>query len=431
MLKGLRNMVLKELKELIRDPKILLGMLIFPVLMLPLMGGAVRVSTQTAMESFKTLSIGVVDRDSTALSQMFISFLNSSPSVAKVTVFQNIEEAKEQLEKYSIIGIIEIPQEFSSNITRNEKGRLEIYTLFKGGSVFGSLGASILVNLANNFGDYLIVQKVREKIPGFERIVLNPVYVSEKTIVKGEEVPISSSVLSTILAQQSIGLIFGPTMLIFFAMQLGAASTASEKEDKTLETLLTMPIDRITILIGKLSSVILASAISALAFIASWNYYMTSFFEGVSQDQINISLESLGLAPTLPMYVMTGVSLFLTILFALTLSVLISSFAEDVRSAEALIGYMYPILFIPMFLLMFTDINTLPILPRITMWLLPFIHPSLTLQTLFNGDYLTPSLGICYVAILTVIVLYLAARFFSTGRILTAKIRFKKRKAGE
>ncbi|MEM2941384.1 MAG: hypothetical protein QW304_07550 [Thermoproteota archaeon] len=59
------------------------------------------------------------------------------------------------------------------------------------------------------------------------------------------------------------------------------------------------------------------------------------------------------------------------------------------------------------------------------------IQGSLTLQTLFNGDYLTPSLGVCYVAILTVIVLYLASRFFSTGRVMTAKIRFKKRKTGE
>ncbi|MEM2088731.1 MAG: ABC transporter permease [Thermoproteota archaeon] len=431
MLKGLRTIVLKELKELIRDPKILLGMIIFPVLMLPLMGSVVRFSTQTAMESFKALSIGVIDTDFTPLSQMFIGFLNCSPNMAKVTVFQNIDDAKEQLEKSSIIGIIRIPEGFCNNITNNEKGRVEIYTVFKGGSVFGSLGSSILINLVNSFGDYLIVQKVGEKIPGFEKIVLNPIYILEKTIVKGEEVPISSGTLSAILGQQSTGLIFGPIMLIFFAMQLGAASTASEKEDKTLETLLTVPIDRIAILIGKLSSVILASAISAFAFITSWNYYMTSFFEGFPQDQINISLESLGLAPTLPMYVITGVSLFLTILFALTLSVLISSFAEDVRSAEALIGYMYPILFIPMFFLMFADINTLPILLRIALWLLPFIHPSLTLQTLFSGDYLTPLLGICYVTILTILILYLTARFFKTGKILTAKIRFKKRKAEE
>lgn len=431
MLKGLRNIVLKELKELIRDPKILLGMLIFPVLMLPLMGGVIRVSTQAVMESLGTLSIGVIDMDSTPLSQMFINSLENSSSVAKVTIFQDSEEAKEQLEKSNIIGLIEIPKGFSSNITNNEKGKLEIYTLFKGGSVFGSLGATALNDLIDKFEKDLITQKVSEKIPGFEKIVLNPIYVSEKTIVKGEEVAISSSFLSSMLTQQNMGLIFGPVMLIFFAMQLGAVSTASEKEDKTLETLLTMPIDRITVLIGKLSSVILVAAISAFAFIISWNYYMSSFFEGFSQNQINISLESLGLAPTLPMYVIIGVSLFLSILFALTLSVLISSFAEDVRSAEALIGYIFPVLFIPMFFLMFTDVNSLPIFLRTTLWLLPFIHPSLTLQSLFNGDYLMPFLGICYVTILSIIVLYLAAKFFTTGRILTAKIRFKKRKAVE
>lgn len=427
MLSGLRNIVLKELKEIIRNPEILLGMIIFPILMLPLMGAVARVSIQTTTtESLKTLSVGVIDDDSTPLSQMFAGFLRNSPSVAKLVIFKSVEEAKEPLEKSDIIGLIRIPKGFCNNISNNERGILEIYTVFRGGGIFSSAGTSILINFAKSFGDYLVVQKVGEKIPGFEKIVLNPIRVSEKTIIKGEEVSVSSSLLSSLLAQQSFGLVFAPFLLIFLAMQMGVTLTASEKEEKTLETLLTMPIDRVAILIGKLSSVILVSAISSFAFVASWNYYMYSFFEENPQEQISISLEALGLAPTLPIYVITGISLFLTILFSLTLSVLLSSFAEDVRSAQSLTGYLYPVLFIPTFFIMFTNINTLPDAVKIALWLLPFIHPSLTFQAFLNGDYAMPVFGICYDIVLTLLVLYLATRFFSTGKILSAKYASRK-----
>ena len=38
MLKGFGNILVKELKELIRDPKILLGMIIVPLIMFPILG---------------------------------------------------------------------------------------------------------------------------------------------------------------------------------------------------------------------------------------------------------------------------------------------------------------------------------------------------------------------------------------------------------
>ena len=52
MFKGLRIIVVKEVKELARDPKILLSMIIVPLIMFPLMGFAI----QTSMD---TVTIGV------------------------------------------------------------------------------------------------------------------------------------------------------------------------------------------------------------------------------------------------------------------------------------------------------------------------------------------------------------------------------------
>ena len=46
MLKGFVNILVKELKELVRDPKVLLGMIIVPLIMFPLLGSIMSYSMQ-------------------------------------------------------------------------------------------------------------------------------------------------------------------------------------------------------------------------------------------------------------------------------------------------------------------------------------------------------------------------------------------------
>ncbi|NWG11378.1 hypothetical protein HXY33_06510 [Candidatus Bathyarchaeota archaeon] len=41
------------------------------------------------------------------------------------------------------------------------------------------------------------------------------------------------------------------------------------------------------------------------------------------------------------------------------------------------------------------------------------------------GDYLTPILGIAYVSVFTIILMYAASRLFATEKILTAKLKFR------
>jgi len=46
LLKGFGNVFVRELKELIRDPKILLGMIIIPALIFPVIGGILNYAIQ-------------------------------------------------------------------------------------------------------------------------------------------------------------------------------------------------------------------------------------------------------------------------------------------------------------------------------------------------------------------------------------------------
>jgi ABC-2 type transport system permease protein len=106
-----------------------------------------------------------------------------------------------------------------------------------------------------------------------------------------------------------------------------------------------------------------------------------------------------------------------------------SAFSENVRGAQALVGYIYPLIFIPSMALIYLDLNSLPFAIKALFYAIPYSHPILASKAVVSGDYGTVVFGIVYVAIFTVVIMYIASRLFATEKILTAKLKFGKGKA--
>jgi len=423
LFKGLFNVIVKEVKELVRDPTLLLGMIIVPLIIFPLMGFAVQTSMKAAEESMGNISIAVMDLDKGTVAENLTNFLTAwNVAIVKIDDL-NFTEAVNYVQQSNLTGLIVIPLNFSNNITEGLKAELDVYTVFRGGGIAESTSSSMINTLLKSFEESLVVQKVGEKFQAPENI-LDPIDMSEKSIVKGKSVNIHPSVLFGLMMSQSMGMPIGIMMLLIFAMQLAATSVASEKEEKTLETLLTLPINRLTILAGKLTGSIIVAVVGAIAYIVGFTYYMGSFM-GIIPAETGVDLGAIGSAPTLLSYLLLGASLFVSLISALALAISISVFAEDVKGAQALVGPLSMLLIFPMIFMMFTDIYSLPFPLMIVLLAIPFTHPMLASKVAFTGDYLTAVMGIVYVSIFTIAVLYIAARLFGTEKILTAKLKFK------
>ena len=426
LFKGLSNVVLKEVRELVRDPKILLGMIIVPLIMFPLMGFAVQTSMKSTMEGIRGVSMAVMDFDKGPVAKNLTDFLTT----LNVTIVEvndlNFTEAVGYIQQSDLTGLLVIPSGFSKNIMEGVKAELDVYTAFRGKGMAESASFSAVSSLLKTFEEGLVVQKVKEEIPKEDpKIILDPINMTERSIFKGKSVNIPPSALFGLMMSQSIGMPIGMMMLLIFAMQLAATSVASEKEEKTLETLLTLPINRFTILVGKLTGSIIVAVVGAVAYVVGFSYYMGSFMGGIPTE-IGVDLAAIGLTPTPIPYLLLGASLFVSLLSALALAVSISVFAEDVRGAQALVGPLSMLLIFPMIFMMFTDIYALPFPLMIVLLAIPFTHTMLTSKVAFTGDYLTAVIGIVYVSIFTVVVLYIAARLFGTEKILTAKLKLRK-----
>jgi ABC-2 type transport system permease protein len=424
LLKGFRNVLFKELKELIRDPKILLGMIIVPLIMFPVLGAIMGFSVQTAKEKALRATTLVLNNDvGTYYSDLFIVFLNDSLTVYVVnnTTPQQAVSG-DLLAAYNATYFIEIPSGFNDSMTEHMKNatvkaQVNYFSVFSGGGAFENIGTSIV--------DIMITEFNRALAP-------DALDVQKSSIIKGEiKEGVDPAALSALMISQAIAMPITIMILLTYSMQIAATSVAMEKEEKTLETLLTLPMDRFAILMGKLAGSILVAGIGALTYMVGFNYYMGSFSSFSAGT--NLDLAALGLVPSLFGYLLLGISLFVTLLSALALAVILSAFAEDVRGAQSLVGYVYPFLFIPSILLMYVDVNALPLAAKIAIYAIPYSHPIIASKAVVMGDYWTVSLGIVYVAAFTLVIMYVASRLFATEKILTMKLKFrglgKRRKA--
>jgi len=314
---------------------------------------------------------------------------------------------------------VEIPPGFSQNMTQHVDGgdvtvtaTVNVYGVFQGGGIFsniGSSGFSVFVN-------------------GFNRAIApDVVYTSQSTIIKGEiEQGVDPATLSGLLISQSLALPITVMIMLTYSMQIAATSVAMEKEEKTLETLLTVPVDRFSILMGKLSSTIIVAGVAAITVLFGYNYMLGSITLGIPTTG-SVDLVALGLVPSPLGYALLGISLFVTLLSALALAVIMSAFSEDVRGAQALVGYLYPLIFIPSLALIYLDVNTLPLALKAVLFAIPYSQPIIASKAVVLGDYTTVIFGIIYVAAFTVVIMYIASRLFATEKILTAKLKFRRR----
>jgi ABC-2 type transport system permease protein len=417
LLKGFGNILVKELKELIRDPKILLGMIIVPLIMFPILGAVMNFSVQSAQEQAQKATILVMNNDGGNWSQDFITTLNSSMRVF-ISNYTNPQDVvnRDELSECNTTQLIEIPPGFSTNMTQHVSGNknitalVKIYSVFSSGGVFEGIGSSMIDVFIDGFNRQLAPNMVREE---------------KSSIIKGQiEEGVDPAQLSALMISQAIAMPITIMILLTYSMQIAATSVAMEKEEKTLETLLTLPVDRFSILMGKLSGSIVVAGVAAIAYMIGFNYYMGSFTSAIPAGT-NLDLVSLGLVPSLFGYLLLGISLFVALLSALAMAVILSAFAEDVRSAQSLVSYVYPFLFIPSFILMYVDINALPLAVKVALYAIPYSHPIIASRAVTMGDYWTAVWGIVYVSIFTLAIMYVASRLFATEKVLTAKLKFR------
>ncbi len=424
---ALFNIIRKEVKEMVRDPRLLLGMIIVPVLIFPLMGTAMSATVESVEQSASNINIALINNDiGNGSARLIDVFLDKG-----VTIHDRSEYAPEELfdepdPEYSVIVVI--PPDFSYNIENDSSVVVKFYTIMETYSISEEIPSSVLRNYLREYIQVIVDERLTEAFPDQEPwMVENPVLLSNEAVIHGEIVEnVSPGRISEQMMLQSMMIPMVMMMLLIMAAQLAATSVAIEKEEKTLETLLTMPVSRNSILFGKVGGVVAVSIFAVIAYMAGLSYYISSMAS--MSDDAGLNLAEIGLAPSTTGIILLLVTLFLSLIAALSVAVLLGALTEDVRSAQALMGVLYVPIFIPAIALMLVDISQLPSAIQGVIYAIPFSYPVLAAKAMYTGLYTPIFFGIIYQVIFTAVMILLAGKLFSTEKILTLKINLKNSK---
>lgn len=417
---GLGNITKKEIRELLTPATFV------PIILIALIFATMGTSIEGIQEqALKPPTIGIIVEDDGTYSQMASVILRTNAkSVYNSTSLADLQEGLQTVKQHNGVAVVVIPENFTERIVQEKPGTFEVYWIMKGTGLFDSVSSGslegVLSYISLNISKELIQQKEQNTSVNAS-FVLSPTHRVETTSYKNRVFEgLSPNTISGMLATQSMLIPIVMMMIIIMAGGIVITSMALEKENKTLETLLTLPVKRTSIVSGK----IIAAAIIGLILAVIYMIGMQFYFSGLDISS-GVNLASYGLVLTSLDFLWIGISLFLALIAGLSLCMLLGTFAKNYKSAQTLTFPITMLALIPMFITMFMDFDTLPLGAKLLIFAIPFSHPMMASRALLFDDYLLVFGGIVYVGIFALVTISIVVWVFKTDRLLVGTTKFK------
>lgn len=415
----------KEIRELL-TLQIILPLIITSVLF----GFIGRVMSDEQEKAKKPLDVIVLNEDSNnAISNQIIDILNTANLNVELLTDVDVETALFKTRTENKAALFVIPNGFEKSITELAPLKIGTYTIIRdltllGGRNYSNLMTALVV-VNESFSNSLLSQKISGVSP---EVLKNPIQVDEFIVVGDKKANMSPAAIMGFVSQQTLFIPVILFMVVVFASQMIATAIANEKENKTLETLLTTPISRHAIVVAKMTAAGLIALLSSGVYMIGFKSYINGVVGSEeASSQIGEVMSQLGLTFTPQNYLLLGLSLFIGILVALAISLILGSFAEDVKSVAGLTTPVMVLVMIPYFFTMFIDLNNMSPIMRYAVYAIPFSHIFLAAPNLYLHNYSFVIYGIIYQLIVFIIFVIIAAKIFSTDKIVTMKLNFSKK----
>ena len=417
---ALGNIIGKEIKELLTPATFL------PIIIMALIFGTMGNSIQGVQEqASEPPVIGVINEGNSTFSMIANDTLHAHANV--VFNSSSLSDKKAGLDAVTQkdgVALIIIPENFTEQIMNNQPGSIEVYWIMRGAGLLDTISSSVVEALIANINTNISRQLIQHNTSVNATIVLSPTQRIETTYFKNREFTgLSPNIIMSMLSSQSLFIPIIMMMIIIMSGSIVITSMALEKENKTLETLLTLPVKRTSIVTGKIVAAAVIGLLLAVIYMIGMGYYLQGL-----QMSGGINLAAYGLVLNSTKFLLIGISLFVTLIAGLALCMLLGTFAKSYKSAQTLTFPITMLALIPMFLTMFTDFDTLPIALKTLVFAIPFSHPMMAARALLFDDYTLVVGGIIYVTIFAVVVISIVVWVFKTDRLLTGSTKKRRGK---
>ena len=424
----------KELREMLTPQTIMVLVLIyFGMFML---GNVMGKQIDRIVE--ESSEIVLCDQDNTSFTQMMIEAMkkpnaDTANDVKLVTL--ESDDYPAELDRLNEKNIVIIPKGFTQQV---ESGKTADYIYVSrmtslstlGNVSSGSENAKSLINAS--VVSTLYGRKMTEgKLSQDEILQLNkPVELKEITVVKKNSSEIGAQTVVSTKTMENLFLPIIVFLLIMYSSQMVLNAVSTEKIDKTLETLLSAPVSRLSVLSSKMLAAGVVAALYAVVMMFGMQNLVGKMQAGGDLAANKEAIEQLGLTLSGGQYILVGLQMFISILIALSISLVLGVLAKDAKSGQSLLLPIQLLSMVPYMLSMFMDIKTLSPVIKYIIYAIPFTHTFMANENIMFGNMTLYWGGLAYQLILLAVCMTFAIRVFTSDKIFTMTLGVKKKSSG-
>lgn len=395
----------------------------------------------TAMEESMSESgeINICNKDSGAFSKAVIESLRTLEYEVTLVDIDDQSDYAPQLDELDIDDVIIIPETFSQQITdvlankKNEDGAIppvdvEYISRMSSLAMSSSIDADTAVALSAIEAAVKSVVYANKNV-SIEEIALMeaPVNLIETTVVGNKQAEASATLLSAYVMMSGMFVPIVIFILIMYSSQMIMNAISTEKIDKTLETLLSAPISRLSVLSAKMTAATIVSAVYAIAFMFGFSYMMDGM-TGTVSDAVDANIISeLGLQLSTSGYILLALQMFMSLLITLALSLILGALAKDAKSSQTLMLPIMGMAMVPYMLSMFIDFKSMGV-AKWLMYAIPYTHTFMAQSNIILGDMDIYLGGLVYQIVLLIICMTCAVRLFTSDKIFTISLNLGQKK---
>jgi len=375
-MKTFKTIFLKELLDTVRDRRTLFVMVVFPLLLFPVLLTAITAvqTSQIRKAEDKVLRIGLVLNGNAAGLRTLLASREGFEIVEGI----HPDSARAFLERDSLDAAIIVGDAFDRTVEDGKKGSVTLAYRFTDEY---SIAERRLKEVLREYEKGLVEKR-------FARLGVQPDIVEAVALQEQDITPLKEKLGRTVGG-------FLPYLFVIFcfmgSMYPAIDLAAGEKERGTIETLLTAPVGRFQILLGKFGVVVLTGLLSAAV-------SMIGLYVAVSR---NPDMPQEMLAAVASILDLGTILLVLSLLFPLAVFfaaflLSLSFYARSYKEAQSLISPLTIVVILPVAVGMIPGIELTPLTAMI-----PVLNVSLATKEIIAGTIDPGILAIVYASLLT------------------------------
>jgi len=390
----------KELAEWVRDRRTLISTVVVPLLLFPVI-----------ILGFSYLAVNLVGKAEKEVPKIMIIGGEDSPPV--VAALQKVDTLKivpysanwkNQISEKEIRAAVEIPPGFQASLEKSEEKTVSIY--FYEGEIKSAFGAEHIEKSLKDYRDQVVKDRLAAR--NIATAVLRPFGIERQNVAPPEKV-----------SGATIGGFIGYLVILLCmtgAMYPAIDLTAGEKERGTMETILSSPVSRADLVLGKFLLVLSAALATAALSVISMGISFTAMkhfgndVQGGRAEAAALILQ-LGPKPVLLIFVM---ALPLAVFFAAALMT-IALFAKTYKEAQS---YLTPMTFLVVIPAVASLLPGVELTPKLAV--VPILSTSLVCKEIIAGTYHWNSIGLIFAStcVYAAAALFLAVKMFQREDVL-------------